>query len=365
MTVSFARLRFSFSSIDPGLILSFGAHALLLILMLVLFSNAPSFQEAQESIPVEIITEQATPGSKIEEAKAEIPKIEPNMPVSSRMEEKPDIPVPAPLPIESHLSPPLPPVAPPPSPAPPVIAPPVPLAPVPLARPPSPVEKKSEETEASVQQPPIPQPTFRPKEHPPVSPLTHPEIPPKREEPKRQETLKPDPLAKLLEAQTQEEKKPLKSSKAEKEAPARHRFDPSEVGQLLARDESLSKSSSASQVKASASTGSSTTSTARMSPSLWGQLDELIVKQYKECWRNPPGTGEQDYIPQIEAYFMPDGRLGKSPVLKNPPTDPVLQSYAERALRAVRQCSPLKIPADYAPYYEEWKTRVIRFNMQN
>ena len=50
------------------------------------------------------------------------------------------------------------------------------------------------------------------------------------------------------------------------------------------------------------------------------------------------------------------------PVLINPPSDPAMRSLAESALRAVRRCNPLRIPAQYAPYYDQWKGRVLRFD---
>jgi colicin import membrane protein len=31
-------------------------------------------------------------------------------------------------------------------------------------------------------------------------------------------------------------------------------------------------------------------------------------------------------------------------------------------MRAVRRCNPLRIPAQYQPFYEEWKARRVRFD---
>ncbi len=49
-------------------------------------------------------------------------------------------------------------------------------------------------------------------------------------------------------------------------------------------------------------------------------------------------------------------------MLINPPSDPALQSLADSALRAVRRCNPLKIPDQYAPFYDQWRGRVLRFD---
>ena len=44
------------------------------------------------------------------------------------------------------------------------------------------------------------------------------------------------------------------------------------------------------------------------------------------------------------------------------PSDPALASLAESAMRAVRACNPLRIPAQFAPYYNQWKSRAIAFD---
>jgi colicin import membrane protein len=39
-----------------------------------------------------------------------------------------------------------------------------------------------------------------------------------------------------------------------------------------------------------------------------------------------------------------------------------LTSLSQAALSAVRKCNPLRIPAQFQPYYEQWKVRRIRFD---
>ena len=108
--------------------------------------------------------------------------------------------------------------------------------------------------------------------------------------------------------------------------------------------------------------GSPTASAAKMSPSLGGQLEGLLQEQYKRCWTFAGLGGQQKYIPEIHVQYMPDGSLIGQPVLLNPPSDPNLRSLAESALRAVRRCDPLRIPAQYQPYYDQWKGRIVRFD---
>ena len=56
-----------------------------------------------------------------------------------------------------------------------------------------------------------------------------------------------------------------------------------------------------------------------------------------------------------------DGGLAAEPVLRNPTSDPALTSLATAAMNAVRECNPMKIPAQFAPYYEQWKSRTVEF----
>jgi colicin import membrane protein len=53
------------------------------------------------------------------------------------------------------------------------------------------------------------------------------------------------------------------------------------------------------------------------------------------------------------------------PELLNPPSDPNLRSLADSALRAARRCNPLRIPAQYQPYYDQWKGRIVRFDPED
>jgi colicin import membrane protein len=99
-----------------------------------------------------------------------------------------------------------------------------------------------------------------------------------------------------------------------------------------------------------------------MSPSLWAALDGLLQDQYKQCWSYLGMSSGQRYIPQIKVEYAKDGALVGQPSLLNPPSDPSLNTLAESAVRAVRRCNPLKIPAQYQPYFEQWRARILRFD---
>ena len=99
-----------------------------------------------------------------------------------------------------------------------------------------------------------------------------------------------------------------------------------------------------------------------MSPSLWGQLDGFLQDAYKRCWNNNGIDSAQRYIAQIRVVYNPDGSLAGLPVLINPPSDPASRSLADSAMRAVRICNPLRIPAQYAPFHQQWRARTLRFD---
>ena len=67
-------------------------------------------------------------------------------------------------------------------------------------------------------------------------------------------------------------------------------------------------------------------------------------------------------MPQLEVYYLANGALAREPKLRNPPSDPSLMPLAESALRAVKTCNPLRVPAQFQPYYNEWKDRILRFD---
>ncbi len=81
------------------------------------------------------------------------------------------------------------------------------------------------------------------------------------------------------------------------------------------------------------------------------------------CWSPPPTMPEGDvYIPEVKVQFNSDGSLAGTPVLLNPPSDPGWRAHAESALRAARKCNPMKVPAQFTPYFEQWRTKTIHFD---
>ena len=404
------------SSTEPGVIVSGVVHIALLLATLVAFSDAPQFIDAQESVPVDVITDQQfnqiTKGDKQAKdvkptpVKADKPaEVEEKKP-TPRVEAKVDIPTPPPPlkripdPGEDDDKPEPTPVPTPPKriaalpPEPPKLEPPKPEPPKPPVRPVEPVkaEPKPEPPkpkDAEAIEPP--KPPVKPKIEPKKVEVTPPEPPTKarptpKEEPKPKAEEKPSldktalakildqkkaeekpsldktALSKLLDQKKSEEKPASRPKSGEESSEPKTRLDPGAVSRLLSKEQPGQKPSTARAPSQTASIGSPTASAPKMSPSLWGQLDGLLQEQYKQCWNSISLGNTQRYIPQIKVEYNRDGTLIGQPALLNPPGDPNLKIIAEGAMRAVRRCNPLKIPAQFAPFFEQWKSRTLRMD---
>ncbi len=249
----------------------------------------------------------------------------------SELKPTPPPPPPRPEPSQADRTPPPPtPPAPPPRPAPP--------PPEAKAPPPEP-EKQVERDDAETVRPPP-----RPK---------------KPEQAQQKPAPKLDEVAKLLaEAKDKPAPKPKASAPREKPHQAAN-LD--EVAKLLDEKAPEAKFTTGREVSHAAALGARHAAGARMSPSMADSLGALLQEQYKQCWNYLPLTADK-YVAKIRVSFRPDGSLASQPVLLNPPSDPAFRGLAESAMRAVRRCNPLRIPAQYQPYYDQWKDWVVGFD---
>jgi colicin import membrane protein len=372
------------SKSDPGVVVSAAAHVALLVVSLVAFSDTNKYHDAQETVPVEIITDQQL--NQIMKGEKDAKQAQPTPVKADKVAEledktptqapeaKVDVPTPPPPlkripdPGEDDApSPPTPPrraaVPPPEPPTPPT--PPVRPADPPKAEPAPEPPKRDAEAIKPVQ-PPKPTPPT-----PPTRPRQEAKKPDDKPVPDKPAPDKPTPdkfdktaLAKLLDQKKPDDPKPAsrpKSGDETNDTPSK--FDSNAIARLLSHDTPGQRPSTARAVSQQASLGSPTANAPKMSPSMWGQLDGLMQDRYKQCW-SYIGTSTQRYIPQIKVEFTREGALSIQPVLLNPPSDPNLRSLAESALRAVRNphCNPMPIPAQFQPYFEQWKGRILRFD---
>lgn len=412
---------------EPGLIVSSAAHVALLAATLVAFSSTAKFDDAQEAVPVEMITDQAfnqiakgerAPAHKpVQRAEklAETPEPKPTPPLAEARKDTPLPPPPAPRapdPGEAEEKPPEPvrqAALPPPRPSEPEKP-----APEPPQRPkieqakpeqakpeqtkpeqtrpepakaepkPAPPEKQAkaepEDEKAEPAEPPKPvarprDVTKEPKEPPKEAHKPAEKTPPKpaarpvekaHEQPDRPR-LKPDEVAALLarsKPDAKPETKPVMRPKSGEESDQKTKFDVNAISRMLDKDKPQATASTGREVVRTASLGAPNATAQKMSPNMMAALDSLMMEQYKSCWRYFGAATGHKYVPAVRVRFRPDGALAGEPALINPTSDPALTSLAESAMRAVRQCNPLRIPAQFAPYYDQWKSRAIAFDPQ-
>ena len=350
----------------PGYIASGAAHVALLAAILLSFSHNPKFEDVQETVPVDLVTDsdvnQIVKGDKSAKTVQEHPHVDqvattedlkPKPPIADA---KRDVPTPPP-PLkriadpgqDDKVEPPQPPAAaaaPPPAPKP---------APVP------PIAAKPPPDLAAAE--PLPPP--RPKIVPPKKP------PPPKVEAQKPLEFKPDQIAKLLDDT------PPKPSKAHEHHTSKpksgddthdppRRFDADDISRLLSHEAPSRRASTGERLQQLASLGSPTASAPRMSPSLQAALDGWFQDKFQGCW-NQPITLPQGpkYVPQIRVRLNLDGSLADDPVLMNPPDDPSWQPLADSAMRAVRKCDPLQVPDRFRRLYDVWRDRVVQFQDQD
>jgi colicin import membrane protein len=372
---------------QSGFLASAGGHAVLLLAMLLAFPQARPVEEVLEAVAVEVVD--ARELGKVAKGEKSSPLARP----SPRVEKHAEVPEPKPLaPLAEATKD--------------VTRPPIPakrqpdpgyedardapqttqkvaaMPPPPRSEPKEPKPRREEQHAAAEVTPPVrakpqavedaepldPKPKAAQraerKSEPPKDPK--PPVPAKKPEPR----FEPDRLAKLLEQEKHKEpsEKPADKTPAkprsgdEAAAPPERKFDPTDIGKFLSREVAQRKASTGQELQQVAALGEPTASAAKMSPSLWSQLDGLLQDQYKRCWTFVGLGGAKKYIPEIRVWYAANGSLMQPPELLNPPSDPSLKALADSALRAVRRCDPLRIPERYQPYYEQWKGRIVRFD---
>jgi outer membrane biosynthesis protein TonB len=300
-------------------------HGALLALLLLGFARAPRFADSPESIPIETISlselNQITNGDKnAKPAPQPAPTPTPPQPppdLRASAEQTPTPPQPAPPPPPKAESPP-------PQPAPP---------PPPKA-------------EATPPPEPEPMPPQRPDRPPPQKPAV------------QEAPVQPPVRPKVVETPQD----PPKELAPEKPKPSRN-FDPNAIAKLIGQSKPSTPAAAATQTASIAPQGLPHHDAPHMSMSMASALDAWLTESYLNCWTPPPATPEGDtYVAEIRVIFNPDGSLSARPVLLNPPTDHAWRAHAESAMRAVRKCDPLKVPAEYMPFFEQWKVETIHFD---
>jgi hypothetical protein len=302
-------------------------HGALLAMILLGLAAAPRFADTPEAIPIETVSlsdlNQIANGEK--DAKP-APQPAPAPPPDLRASTEPTPPQPAPEP-----------------------------PPKPEAAPPQPAPPPKAET-------PPPKPASPPKAEATPSPDAEP-MPPERPQPPpppkatvQAATVEPPVRPKFTDPPPDRPKEPA----PEKPKPS-HNFDPNSIAKLIGQG----KTPTAAPTPTAAATpqGLPHHDAPHMSMSMASALDAWLTESYLNCWTPPPGMPDGDtYVAQIKVVFNPDGSLSGRPILLNPPSDRAWRAHAESAMRAVRKCDPLKVPAEYMPYFDQWKIETIHFD---
>jgi colicin import membrane protein len=353
------------SSEKPGFIASGVVHVALLVFALVSFSRTPPFQNAEETVPVDLVTDsdvnQIVKGDKTAKKVMADPHVD-KLADADDLRPKPPIAdakrdVLSPPPPLKHVDDPgdADKVEPPKPPDEAAAAPPPPAQRVPLP----PVEDNKPPPDTTADEP-----------LPPPRPKPPPKKPPPKIEAKKPPQFKLDQIAKLLD----ENKKPAKmhehhsaklKSGDDTHDPDRH-FSADDISRLLSHEAPERRASSGRRLQQLASLGSPTANAARMSPSLQAAMDGWFQDKFQGCWIQPITLPQgPKYIPQIRVQLNVDGSLAADPVLMNPPDDPAWQALADSAVRAVRKCDPLPVPDKFKTYYDTWRDRVVQFQDQD
>jgi outer membrane biosynthesis protein TonB len=201
--------------------------------------------------------------------------------------------------------------------------------------------------------PPQPKPVEKPVEKKPDPPKPVAEAKPKEEpKPVEKKPETPDPIA---EAIKKEEKKPPKPQvEAAKPPPQPPKpkdrpFDQTKIAALLDKREPSRQAVTGDTVNSNAALGTSKGSAADNSAS-WGKM---FQQQVERCWKKPFGGIEsQNPEAAFSIRLKRDGTLETTPVPEGAPATPYLRVYQESALRAIIECQPYRLPAQW---FDEWK----------
>ena len=177
-----------------------------------------------------------------------------------------------------------------------------------------------------------------------------------KEEPKPVEK-KPEPKEDAIaEAIKKEEKKPPKppvqaAKPPEPQKPKAERvFDQSKIAALIDKRDPSRQAVTGETLNSNASLGMSKGRAADNSAT-WGAM---FRRQVENCWKKPYGGIEQER-PEVafNIRLKKDGTLETMPAPDGTPPTAYARAYSESALRAIIQCQPYNLPAQF---FEEWKS---------
>ncbi len=369
-------LKLKFNTSEPGFWISGVAHASLLAAAMIGLSSVAEFPEAQEGIPVEIITDnqlsQITKGetnAKAVQPKPRAERVADKTEQKDPGEDKRDAPAPPKRPAEMKVADKEEPVA---------------AQPPPPAPPTKSQEEKAAEAKAEEEKKLIEKAEAEAIEKAKAAEQAKVEAEAKAKaeakarmeaeaEAKRVAEAKAKAKAEAeAKAKAEAEAKKLAEAKEKAEAEAKARkeaqlakkLDMGDLKQFLdSKEKSQSTGATGAEVQKTASLGTATGSAAKLSPSLRDALIGVLVSQIERCYSAPiAASGGQVTAPVLDIRLNQDGTLSTEPRVLQAGSTSTDRAVADAAVRAIRKCRQFEIPAKFAPYYTDWKVLNVQFD---
>lgn len=205
--------------------------------------------------------------------------------------------------------------------------------------------------------PPQPKPAEKPVEKKPDPPKPVAETKP-REEPKPiEKTPDPPKVDPIAEALKKEEKKPPPKPQVQAATPppqppkpkVERTFDQSKIAALLDKRDPTRQAATGDTLNSNAALGLANGKAADNSAT-WGSM---FKAQVDRCWKVPyGGIDAAKPLVSFDVKLKRDGTLEGMPTPVSTPGTAYLRVYQESVLRAIIECQPYKLPAEY---FSEWK----------
>ena len=155
--------------------------------------------------------------------------------------------------------------------------------------------------------------------------------------------------------------------KAKRQAELADKFNPGSIREILqSRAPAQSSGATGREINRTAALGTATGIAQRLNPSQLDALRGLLQEQLNRCWDAPMALQTEPNPPTatLRIKLNQDASLAAEPIVLNNSPHRLFRITAESATRAVRRCR-LKVPAQFAPYYQDWKDLVINFNVRD
>jgi colicin import membrane protein len=343
---------------QPGFIVSAVAHGAFFAASLYAFSSAKPFEPAEESVPVDVISDkqfneimkgEKTAKDKLPEPERRVDQIadtkkdnDPGQAKKDVAAEPPKVePKPEPPQKVASVEQPAPPIRPP------VLRPNIPTPPIKA-------EKEEDEKEAEIQRPKV-DPLAKILEEKKQAEEAAKKLEAKRIEDKRLDDLKKAEADKAAKDKAAKEAK----EKAAKEAADAKKLEDAIRNRLLTSKEAPSSSGATGAAPSQrASLGAPNATGRKLSPSERSQLVGLLQQQMNACLSVPAGAVPRN-VPVIRLTLSREGMITTGPTLSNPSGEAGFMPFAEANMRALRNCQPYRIPARFLDTYDDWKNLAI------